>query len=301
MLSPLLCLAVPGEAPVTELSPQHLCLQMNECQSACERIHSRLQNLFAKLQEMDREDQLPSSNLRHQYADELKRYLCFLQRHHDNKLLFRVFQHRFMVGELEELNKCVTELFVKLLDVDTIYWNIQWEEDCFVQKAVLDASLSDTNVLFRDLQSSRAQLEALLTLKVELGKIIRQKEEEGLIRVKALIETITYAIPKGDLGLKYYTAKDQAVRTLANLTVDKKNRAQITREEGILPLAKVLQDGTPCQTGQAARALANLAIDERNIDAITQAGAIPSLVSLLRGSNDKKTKLRVLWLTWLSN
>ncbi|KAG3017716.1 hypothetical protein PC120_g10863 [Phytophthora cactorum] len=82
--------------------------------------------------------------------------------------------------------------------------------------------------------------------------------------------------------------KDQAVRTLANLTVDKKNRAQITREEGILPLAKVLQDGTPCQTGQAARALANLAIDERNIDAITQAGAIPSLVSLLRGSNDKK-------------
>ncbi|KAG6960800.1 hypothetical protein JG688_00009407 [Phytophthora aleatoria] len=233
---------------------------MNECQSACERIYSRLQNLFADLQEMDRKDQLPSSNLRHQYVDELKRYLCFLQRHHGNKLLFRVFQHRFMVGELEELNKCVNELFVKLLDVDTISWNIQWEEDCFVQKAVLDASLSDTNVLFRDLQSSRAQLEALLTLKVELGKIIRLKEEEGLIRVNALIETISAALrvsdtmlpswfipeihfevqpmtfPRGDLGLKYYTAEKFVIERFSvdDSVVDESMWVKIRKEMDVL-------------------------------------------------------------------
>ncbi|KAF1790414.1 hypothetical protein GQ600_1766 [Phytophthora cactorum] len=161
---------------------------MNECQSACERIHSRLQNLFAELQEMDRKDQPLLATYGINTWIELKRYLCFLQRHHDNKLLFRVFQHRFMVGELEELNKCVTELFVKLLDVDNIYWNIQWEEDCFVQKAVLDASLSDTNRC----------------------EYLTPRCPHGLFR--KFISKCSPCIPRGDLGLKYYTAEKFVIK-----------------------------------------------------------------------------------------
>lgn len=164
---------------------QQLCLQMDECQPACERIHSRLNNLFSELFEMDRDNQLPSSNLLDQFVDVLKRYLRFLQLHHSKQLTIRVVRHRVMAYELEELNKCVTDLFVELLDVDASTWREQWKEDYFTHKSVLDVSLSDKNVIFHGLQSPRSQLEALLTFKFEVGKLISLHEKEDISRMKS--------------------------------------------------------------------------------------------------------------------
>ncbi|ETM43389.1 hypothetical protein L914_11123, partial [Phytophthora nicotianae] len=126
----LLGLAVPGEGSMTRAlsTAQQPGLLMDECRPACERIHSRLRNLFTELHEMDRDDQLPSGNLLSQYVDVLTRYLRVLQHHHNKTLVFRVVRNRFIVIELQEFNKSVADLFVKLLDVDSTPWSKLWKE-----------------------------------------------------------------------------------------------------------------------------------------------------------------------------
>ncbi|EEY58557.1 uncharacterized protein PITG_10645 [Phytophthora infestans T30-4] len=185
---------------------------MDECQPACERIHSRLNNLFSELFEMDRDNQLPSSNLLDQFVDVLKRYLRFLQLHHSKQLTIRVVRHRVMAYELEELNKCVTDLFVELLDVDASTWREQWKEDYFTHKSVLDVSLSDKNVIFHGLQSPRSQLEALLTFKFEVGKLISLHEKEDISRMKSLIETISAALRVSDTALPSWFAPEDCFK-----------------------------------------------------------------------------------------
>ncbi|KAF4037366.1 Armadillo/beta-catenin-like repeat [Phytophthora infestans] len=161
---------------------------------------------------MDRDNQLPSSNLLDQFVDVLKRYLRFLQLHHSKQLTIRVVRHRVMAYELEELNKCVTDLFVELLDVDASTWREQWKEDYFTHKSVLDVSLSDKNVIFHGLQSPRSQLEALLTFKFEVGKLISLHEKEDISRMKSLIETISAALRVSDTALPSWFAPEDCFK-----------------------------------------------------------------------------------------
>ncbi|KAG7379007.1 hypothetical protein PHYPSEUDO_009168 [Phytophthora pseudosyringae] len=218
MPSPLLGLAVPGEGPADQALAiaQQLCLQMNEWQPACMRVHSRLRNLLAELQSMEQEDQLPSSSLLGQYVAVLTRFVRFLQLNHDTSLLCRVVRHRPLVEDLEQLHKSVALLFVELLDVDVAIWDKQWGEDCFEQAAVLTASLSDAKVLFRDLQSPRAQLEALLTLKFEVEKRNGRHEEADLIRMESLIETIRAALQVSCVTLPPWYTPEYEMEVQAN-------------------------------------------------------------------------------------
>ncbi|KAJ8546655.1 hypothetical protein ON010_g11580 [Phytophthora cinnamomi] len=163
---------------------------MHEYQTASERVLSRLKNVLAELQSMEREDQLPSTNSLESYTAIVTRFIRFLQLNHSKPLVYRVVRNTAITEELQQLNENVAGLFLMLLDVDLVSWETQWRADCFVQQAVLTAALSDAKVCLCGLQSPRARMEALLTLKFEVEKRNGRHKEGDMTRMKSFMGEI---------------------------------------------------------------------------------------------------------------
>ncbi|KAG3246740.1 hypothetical protein PI124_g8532 [Phytophthora idaei] len=163
---------------------------MGDLRSSCEHLYSRLNNLQGELEFMKNKGQILSTESLDQYQTVVVKFLHFLERNGGRSLVYHVAKYTAVAGELKALHEDVSELFFDLLDVTAVD---QWGEDCRVLETVLASAISDNSVALRDLQSPRAQLEAILTLKFELEKQQERHNQAGMARMRSLMETIKTA------------------------------------------------------------------------------------------------------------
>lgn len=192
-MSSLLELVVPGVGLVHKaLSKiQERCLEMEESQPACQHLHGQLQNLLKELHSMEAEDHLPSRESLQQYMEVETKFLRYLQRNHGKEFVFRVAENGKMNKEFRRLNEEVANVF-ELLDVaHLINWRDIWDNDRHIQDAILSSTIRDDTLILRDLQSSRAQVEALLTLKYEIEQRRAQNDGKSMEHVKLMMGAIT--------------------------------------------------------------------------------------------------------------
>ncbi|EGZ29018.1 hypothetical protein PHYSODRAFT_456709, partial [Phytophthora sojae] len=161
---------------------------MEEAQPACGRLHSRLSNLLAELKRVET-TQTSASSL-NECTSVVAAFLKLLQRHSGKPLIYRVVRHKSMVDGLQQVNEGVEELFRELLDVDVVNWSDQWEADCQLQDAEIEAAIKDKSVVLRDLQSSRARADAWFTLKFEVERRSELQNEKTMRWMTSVMQTI---------------------------------------------------------------------------------------------------------------
>ncbi|KAF1788690.1 Armadillo-type fold [Phytophthora cactorum] len=155
---------------------------MGDLRSSCEHLYSRIKNLQGELEFMKNKGQILSTESLDQYQTVVVKFLHFLERNGGKNLVYHVAKYTVVAGELKALHEDVSELFFDLLDVTAVD---QWEK--------IAAAISDNSVALRDLQSPRAQLEAILTLKFELEKQHERHNQADMARMRSLMETIKTA------------------------------------------------------------------------------------------------------------
>ncbi|KAF4029329.1 Protein tyrosine kinase [Phytophthora infestans] len=155
----------------------------------CEHLCSRLKDLHEELEFTKHKSQSFSTNALGQCKAVATKFLRFLERNSNKNLVYHVINHTAVAGELKALHEEVSELFFDFLDVTAVG---QWEDDRHALETVLTTAISDASIALRDLQSPRAQLEAMLTLKFELEKQHERHNETDKARMSSLNETIIH-------------------------------------------------------------------------------------------------------------
>ncbi|KAG3167034.1 hypothetical protein C6341_g11840 [Phytophthora cactorum] len=186
----VLDVAVPGAGPLAEVlsTISQLSGEMNEGKQVCGHLHS---GLMCIVDGLETDDQLLSKESLDKFVAVVK-FLHHLELCRGKELVYRLVEYEKMADELQQVYEDIAELF-ELFDVVMVNWSEQWEHDVRVQRDVLIASVKDNDVVLRDLQDSRAQVDALLTLKFELEHRAEQHDEEIVERIKAIIAAITVA------------------------------------------------------------------------------------------------------------
>ncbi|ETO59922.1 hypothetical protein F444_21807 [Phytophthora nicotianae P1976] len=192
MVMSVLDLAVPGAGTLAEAltTIYKLCGEMSERKNVCGHLHSGLMCIMDGLETKQDDDQFPSKESLDKFVTVVLKLLRYLDQCKGKELVYRVLECGKMTVETRQVYEDITELF-ELFDVVMVNWSEQWEHDLRVQRDVLIASVRDNEVLLRDLQSSRAQVDALLSLKFELEQRIAQHDKKIVECIKSMIATIT--------------------------------------------------------------------------------------------------------------
>ncbi|KAE9123202.1 hypothetical protein PF010_g6486 [Phytophthora fragariae] len=194
----LLDLFVPGSGVVLDALSTlwGYCDEMNEGKDVCQRLHRRLKGIIDELQKMDKKGQLPSNNTLDEYVSTISKSLGCLDRYRKMTLVFRLINHQEMLGELCQINEEIDELFSALNLATTasmMDWKQKWETDQRVMFEMMNSLVSDSAKVMRELQSTRAQLEALMVLKYETEQR-RDRQPQGLIKLMdSMIGTVVRA------------------------------------------------------------------------------------------------------------
>ncbi|KAF4036362.1 hypothetical protein GN244_ATG11629 [Phytophthora infestans] len=95
-------------------------------------------------------------------------FVNFLRLCSHKELLLRVCKHRVMLNGLHRIYKDVCELVEAMSVAASTNWAELWTDDIQTQEIVLTATVSDSAMVFNELQDAQSQVEALLVLTVEL-------------------------------------------------------------------------------------------------------------------------------------
>ncbi|GMF38230.1 unnamed protein product [Phytophthora fragariaefolia] len=160
--------AVPGAGPLGDVLSTVLQLsdEMEEGKIVCRRLHARLKGILDELQTMEENGQLLQEDLLDKFVTIVRRFLNLLEHYRGAELVFRVVKYDKIKHEMQLISDGIAGLFEEL-GVVTVNWAEQWEHDIRMHKNVLLASAKDNAVVLRDLVSTRALLNAALTLKFE--------------------------------------------------------------------------------------------------------------------------------------
>ncbi|KAG3247097.1 hypothetical protein PI124_g8192 [Phytophthora idaei] len=153
---------------------------MKEGQDSCMRLHRRLKDIFNELERMERNGRLPATDAPNKYAGVVGKALQYIEHYRGKKLVFRLIKHHTMMDELRRINEDIDSLFMilGLAGMDAMLgWRQQWETDQRAQREAMAVMVSNAAVVMRELQSTRAQLEAMMILKFETEQ--RKERQDG--------------------------------------------------------------------------------------------------------------------------
>ncbi|KAG6617281.1 Serine/threonine protein kinase [Phytophthora cinnamomi] len=194
----LLDLFVPGSGVVLEAlnTLWEYCGEMNEGKDVCKRLHRRLKGIFDELQKMEKKGQLPSNNALDEYVSTISKSLGCLDRYRKMTLVFRLISHQEMLGELCQINEEIDELFGALNLATTaslMDWKQKWETDQRVMYDMMASLVSDSAQVMRELQSTRAQLEAMMVLKYETEQRSERQTKGSIKLMTSMMGTVVRA------------------------------------------------------------------------------------------------------------
>ncbi|KAE8970512.1 hypothetical protein PR001_g27187, partial [Phytophthora rubi] len=194
----LLDLFVPGSGVVLDALSTlwGYCDEMNEGKDVCQRLHRRLKGIFDELQKMDKKGQLPSNNALDEYVTTISKSLGCLDRYRKMTLVFRLINHQEMLGELCQINEEIDELFSALNLATTasmMDWKQKWETDQRVMYEMMNSLVSDSAQVMRELQSTRAQLEAMMVLKYETEQRPDRQTQGSIKLMNSMMGTVVRA------------------------------------------------------------------------------------------------------------
>ncbi|KAE8914333.1 hypothetical protein PF002_g27170 [Phytophthora fragariae] len=194
-------LQVPGVGSVAETLPciQHLCNHMKEARPACTRVATRLQNLQQELRRMSEEGHPPALESLAGYVEVFANFLQLLRKYHNKHLIFRVAEHQKMTERLKQVNEQLAQVFAALDVGAPTNWDTSWQIDCRLQEQALTNAVDKSDI--RSLQSSRAQLEALLTLKFEVEKRADRHDGMSMILIQSLMGKISAEMKRTEVTL----------------------------------------------------------------------------------------------------
>ncbi|KAE9338215.1 hypothetical protein PF008_g12164 [Phytophthora fragariae] len=178
-------LVVPGSGPVVQVLSwiEQLCTGMNENQASCERLHRRLTYILDALQTMEGKSQLPASSSLDKYVGLVVKFLDYLKRYRGKKLAFRIIKQQQMQSEIQEIHRHIDLFLGELNLAKSTDWRQQSEGDQRLQHKLLMSMTQNSIAIKRELQQTRSQLEAMLTLQFEAAQEGRHgKEAMELIR-----------------------------------------------------------------------------------------------------------------------
>ncbi|EGZ16461.1 hypothetical protein PHYSODRAFT_376968, partial [Phytophthora sojae] len=91
----------------------------------------------------------------------------YLKRYRGKKLAFRIIKHQQMQNELREIHDDIDLVLEELNLAKNIDWKLQSEGDQRTQHKLLKTMAQDFFAVKLELQQTRSQLEAILTLQFE--------------------------------------------------------------------------------------------------------------------------------------
>ncbi|KAE9209173.1 hypothetical protein PF005_g11926 [Phytophthora fragariae] len=240
-------LVVPGSGPVVQVLSwiEQLCTGMNENQASCERLHRRLTYILDALQTMEGKSQLPASSSLDKYVGLVVKFLDYLKRYRGKKLAFRIIKQQQMQSEIQEIHRHIDLFLGELNLAKSTDWRQQSEGDQRLQHKLLMSMTQNSIAIKRELQQTRSQLEAMLTLQFEAAQEGRHDQEacrrlhrrlqdifdelEKLEKKKGLpssdaLEMYVKVLAKTLLHLKRYKGKNLIARLIEHQTMMQKLR-----------------------------------------------------------------------------
>jgi hypothetical protein len=191
-------LVVPGAGSVVHALTKilQLCSELKEVQEACMRLHSRLRGVFKQLVNMEKRGELPHNNALDRYVELFTQYLGYLQRYSAKPLVSRLIGYWKMSAELLVIQEDVAMLFrmLNLAAAATIVnWKKQWDADRAIQDRAMAKMVESEVVVLRELQDTRAQVEAVLLLKFEMERCAERQSREMIRLMKKMTVTVVRA------------------------------------------------------------------------------------------------------------
>ncbi|KAL4138217.1 Armadillo repeat-containing protein 3 [Phytophthora ramorum] len=189
---------VPGGGSVVDalLKIYQLCNEMKEGQETCKRVHLRLKDIFDELQKMEERGELPPSDKVAKYVGVVNKFLLHLERYRGQKLYKRLIKHQAMIREIGLIYEEIDMLFRMLNLAGTaaiMGWKQQWENDQRLQQDAMSRMVVNSGEVLKELQDTRAQLEAMMMLKYEMEQRSDQQSKETMHLMKSMMVTVVRA------------------------------------------------------------------------------------------------------------
>jgi hypothetical protein len=194
-VSTVLDLVIPGSGMGVDVLASILQLsgEMQDSQDVCKRVHSRLKEISDELAKMQEKNQLPSNDAVERYKVLVSQSLKCIERYREEKLWRRLINYQDMMQELCHINEKIDERFqvLNLAGIGAMMnWKQQWEADQDKEQKLMTALAESDALLLRELQSSRAQQEAILTILFQIRNRVDGQDKEML---KSMMETVVRA------------------------------------------------------------------------------------------------------------
>ncbi|KAE9089262.1 hypothetical protein PF006_g25401 [Phytophthora fragariae] len=195
MSSVMNVLAIPEAGKLVDVlsRTKHLAADMNEAKDACTRLHLRLKDVFDELVKMERNNSLPENDELDKFVATVTKYLRFLEQHRGKKLVGRLLNHVKMIRELDSINQDVDMVFklYSIANSATVKeWKKQWEEALRTQKEAIASVAANNETVLREFPDKRSQLDAVFTVKFEMGYHAEHHDKEVTRLMRSLVSTI---------------------------------------------------------------------------------------------------------------
>lgn len=166
---------VPGLGSVVNALVEigRLCMEMKENQEMCVRVEKRFGEIFIQLQLMEKKGTLPKNDAVNKYAELLEKFYLFLKKQHKKNVILRLAAAKGVLHRIQDFHEEMDQLFkmLNLAHMDAMTsWQQQWEKDKLQQQQQLELVVGNTGQLLKELNTQRAQVEALMLLKFEVER-----------------------------------------------------------------------------------------------------------------------------------
>ncbi|KAL4166458.1 Armadillo repeat-containing protein 3 [Phytophthora ramorum] len=145
---------------------------------------------------MEERGELPPSDKVAKYVGVVNKFLLHLERYRGQKLYKRLIKHQAMIREIGLIYEEIDMLFRMLNLAGTaaiMGWKQQWENDQRLQQDAMSRMVVNSGEVLKELQDTRAQLEAMMMLKYEMEQRSDQQSKETMHLMKSMMVTVVRA------------------------------------------------------------------------------------------------------------
>ncbi|KAI9998506.1 hypothetical protein PInf_002894 [Phytophthora infestans] len=147
---------------------------------------------------METRGEIPSSDKVAKYVEVVAKYLRYLEQYRSQKLFRRLIKHQAMSGQLALIYEEIDMLFRILNLAGTaamMEWKQQWDIDQQAQQEVMSSLVVNSVEVLRELQDTRAQLEAMMMLKGQTSETMHLMKSMMATVVRASKTTVAKLPP----------------------------------------------------------------------------------------------------------
>lgn len=169
---------------------QKRCTEMKGAQGLCGNLLARLEEIHAGLTGLAAEERAPPDAALKQYVDVVTKFLQSLESWRASKLVYRVVEHWQRMSKLHALHEAVDGLYDLFHLTSTSAWRDSWSDDFRTQEKLLEDTARSRDIVRRELQEHRCQVEAYLTLKFSVEKRADRHNDRALAMMRSMMGTI---------------------------------------------------------------------------------------------------------------